>query len=79
MCGGGLCDKDYIHALFAIFFVMLITSHHWRNVFGGLPALQMAQGSQHRSLAMSCARLLGWLACDGFQTLLVLMMLSAGQ
>ena len=27
----------------------------------------------------SGARLLGWLACDGFQTLLVLMMLSAGQ
>ena len=28
---------------------------------------------------MSGARLLGWLACDGFQTLLVLMMLSARQ
>ena len=28
---------------------------------------------------LSGARLLGWLACDGFQTLLVLMMLSAGQ
>ena len=27
---------------------------------------------------MSGARLLDWLACDGFQTLLVLMMLSAG-
>ena len=40
----------------------------------------MAQGPQRRSLAiMSGARLLGWLACDGFQTFLVLMMLSAGQ
>ena len=39
----------------------------------------MAQGPQRRSLAMSGARLLGWLACDGFQTLSVLMMLSAGQ
>ena len=28
---------------------------------------------------MGGARLLGWLACNGFQTLLVLMMLSAGQ
>ena len=26
-----------------------------------------------------CSRLLGWLACDGFPTLLVWMMLSAGQ
>ena len=60
-------------------FVMFITSHHWRNVFGSLPALRMAQGPQHRTLAMSGARLLGLLACDGFQTLLVLMMLSAGQ
>ena len=58
---------------------MLITSHHWRNVFGSLPALRMAQGPQRRSLALSGARLLGRLACDGFQTLLVLMMLSAGQ
>ena len=39
----------------------------------------MAQGPQRRSLAMSGARLCGWLACDGFQTLLFLMMLSAGQ
>ena len=28
---------------------------------------------------MSGARLCGWLACDGFQTLLFLMILSAGQ
>ena len=40
-------------------------------------ALLMAQGPQRWSLAMSGARLLGWLACGGFQTLLVLMMLSA--
>ena len=58
---------------------MLITSHHWRNVFGGLLALHTAQGPKRRSLALSGATLLGWLACEGFQTLLVLMMLSAGQ
>ena len=39
----------------------------------------MAQGPQRRSLAMSGARLCGWLACDGLQTLLFLMILSAGQ
>ena len=39
----------------------------------------MAQGPQRGSLALSGARLLGWLACDGFQTLLVLIMLSSGQ
>ena len=61
------------------YFVMFMTSHHWRNVFGSLPALQMTQGPERRSLAMKGARLLGWLARDGFQTLLVLMMLSAGQ
>ena len=38
----------------------------------------MAQGPQRRSLAMSGARLCGWLACGGFQTLLALMILSAG-
>ena len=48
-------------------------------VFGGLPALGMAQGPQRRSLAVSGARLRGWLVCDGFQTLLVSMILSAGQ
>ena len=32
-----------------------------------------------QSLTLSGARLLGWLACDGFQTFLVLMILSAGQ
>ena len=54
-------------------------SHRWRIVFGGLPALRMAQGPQRRSLAVSGARLCGWLVCDGFQTLLVSMILSAGQ
>ena len=44
-----------------------------------LPVLRMAQGPQRRSLTMSGATLLGWLACDGFQTLLVLMMLYAEQ
>ena len=37
------------------------------------------QGPQRRSLAIGGARLCGWLACDGFQTLLFLMILSAGQ
>ena len=54
-------------------------SHRWRIVFGGLLALRMAQGPQRRSLAVSSARLCGWLVCDGFQTLLVLMLLPAGQ
>ena len=54
-------------------------SHRWRIVFGGLPELRMAQGLQRRSLPVSGARLLGWLACGGFQTLLVLMTLSARQ
>ena len=58
---------------------MFIASHHFRNVFGSLPALRMAQGHQRRSLVLSGAGLLGWLACDGFQTLLVMMMLSTGQ
>ena len=48
-------------------------------MFGGLLALRMAQGPQRRSLAGSGARLRGWLVCDGFQTLLALMILSAGQ
>ena len=30
-------------------------------------------------LGLSCARLCGWLDCSGFQTLLVSMLLSAGQ
>ena len=60
-------------------FLMFITSHRWQKVFGSLPALRMAQGPQRRRLAMSGARLLGWLACDGFQTLLVSMIQSAGQ
>ena len=47
------------------------SSHLWRIVFGGLPAVLMAQGPQRRSLAVSGARLRGWLVCDGFQTLLV--------
>ena len=51
----------------------------WRIVFGGLPALRLAQGPQRRSLAVSGARLSGWLVCDGFQTLLVSMILSAGK
>ena len=51
----------------------------WRIVFGGLSALRLAQGPQCRSLAVSGARLCGWLACGGFQTLLALMILSAGQ
>ena len=54
-------------------------SHRWRIVFGGLSALRIAQGRQRRSLAVSGARLCGWLVCDGFQTLLVSMILSAGQ
>ena len=53
--------------------------HRWRIVFGGLSALRMAQGPQRRSLAVSGARLRGWLACGGFQTLLALMILPAGQ
>ena len=39
----------------------------------------MAQGPRRRSLAVSGVRLRGWLVCDGFQTLLVSMILSAGQ
>ena len=39
----------------------------------------MAQGPQRRILAVSGARLRGWLVCDGFQTLLVSLILSAGQ
>ena len=86
MCGC-VCVLVYVWALIKIicprcspFLVMNKTnSHRWRIVFGGLPALRMAQGPQRRSLSMSGARLLGWLACDGFQTLLVLMMLSSGQ
>ena len=58
---------------------MINYSHRCRIVFGGLPALRMAQGPQRRSLAVSGARLRGWLVCDGFQILLVLMILSAGQ
>ena len=58
---------------------MFITSDHWRNVFGSLPALRMAQGPQRRSLAVSGARLCGSLACGGLQTLLALMILSVGQ
>ena len=54
-------------------------SHRWRIVFGGLAALRMAQGPRRRSLAVSGARLRGWLVCDGFQTLLVSMILSAEQ
>ena len=54
-------------------------SHRWRIVFGGLSALRMAQDPQRRSLAVSGARLCGWLACGGFQILLALMILSAGQ
>ena len=54
-------------------------SHRWQIVFGGLPALRKAQGHQRRSLAVSGARLRGWLVCDGFQTLLVSMILSAEQ
>ena len=66
-------------ALLAFLVMNKTNSHRWRIVLGGLPALRMAQGPQRRSLAVSGAGLLGWLACDGFQTLLVLMMLSAGQ
>ena len=54
-------------------------SHRLRIVFGGLSALRMAQGPQRRSLAVSGARLCGWLACGGLQTLLALMILSVGQ
>ena len=55
-------------------------SHRWRIVFGGRSALRMAQGPQRRSLAESGeSRLCGWLACGEFQTLLALMILSAGQ
>ena len=54
-------------------------SHFWRIVFGGLPALRMAQDLQRRSLAVSGGRLRGWLVCDVFQILLVSMILSAVQ
>ena len=37
--------------------------HRWRIVFGCLPALRMAQCPQRRSLAVSGARLRGWLVC----------------
>ena len=66
-------------ALLAFLVMNKTNSHRWRIVFGGLPALRMAQGPQRRSLAVSGARLCGWLVCDGFQTLLVSMILSAGQ
>ena len=66
-------------ALLAFLVMNKTNSHRWRNVFGGLPALRMAQGPQSWSLGVSDARLRGWLVCDGFQTLLVLMILSAGQ
>ena len=77
MCG--FDNNNNMPALLALLVMNKTNSHHWRIVFGGLPALRMAQGLQRRSLAVSGARLLGWLACDGFQTLLVLMMLSAGK
>ena len=48
-------------------------------MFGGLLALRLAQGPERGSLAVSGARLRGWLVCDGFQTLFVSMILSAGQ
>ena len=86
MCGC-VCVLVYVCALIKIicprcspFLVMNKTnSHRWRVVFGGLTALRMAQGTQRRSLAVSGARLRGWLVCDVFQTLLVSMILSAGQ
>ena len=53
--------KITCHIVHSIF-LMFITSHRWQKVFGILPALRMAQGPQRRRLAMSGARLLGWLA-----------------
>ena len=86
MCGC-VCVFVYVWVLIKIicprcspFLVMNKTnSHCWQIVFGGLPALRMAQGPQRRSLAVSGARLRGWLVCDGFQTFLVSMILSDGQ
>ena len=66
-------------ALLAFLAMNKTNSHRWRILFGGLPALRMAQGPQRRSLAVSGVRLRGWLVCDGFQTLLVSMILSAGK
>ena len=85
MCGGA-CVIVYVWFLIIIicprcspFCNVKTYSHRWRIVFGGLSALRMAQGPPRRSLAVSGARLCGWLACGGFQTLLALMILSAGQ
>ena len=75
----GFDKKNNMPALLAFLVMNKTNSHRWRIVFGGLPALRMAQGPQRRSLAVSGARLRGWLVCDGFQTLLVSMILSAGQ
>ena len=72
-------DKNNMPALLAFLVMNKTNSHRWRIVFGGLPALRMAQGPQRRSPAVSGARLRGWLVCDGFQTLSVSMILSAGQ
>ena len=73
-------DKKIICPRRSPFLVMNKTNlHRWRIVFGSLPALRMAQGPQSRSLAVSDARLSGWLVSDEFQTLLVSMILSAGQ
>ena len=76
MCG---FDNNNMPALLAFFVMNKTNSHRFRIVFGGLPALRMAEGPERRSLAVSGARLRCWLACDGFQTLLVLMILSARQ
>ena len=71
--------KNIMPALLAFLVMNKTNSHRWRIVFGGLLALRMAQGSERGSLAVSGARLRGWLVCDGFQTLLVSIILSAGQ
>ena len=57
-----LIKKNNMPALLAFLGMNKTNSHRWRIVFGGLPALRMAQGPQRRSLAVSGARLRGWLA-----------------
>ena len=75
-----MCGFDHNNTPVLLAFCNVKTySHRWRIVFGGLPALRMAQGPQRRSLAVSGARLRRWLVCDGFETLLVSIILSAGQ